>query len=275
MEMIRKKLHEWGYCPYHYQSFNYDESPDWRAPVKLLECRHLKMLDNFDRFCNEYISFNFQIETRMVGGVRLCSHSELQQITDFNQDSDRFIRKTLHGRLFHGTVGEGSEKRSAFVKTWDFVLPYRPIQSYRPYYFCNEIELFTNKNANTHPNLAKLSTFCCDTRLAAVYDGKFTRVLSDVLPADDFGWDNRINVAIQLADLFAWLHEKGVVVGGINVSCIMIDEDMNIKVFDFGSVSNHVDGNSEIPLNFFVCRGAPDTGMFAHASSSMMFTVFF
>lgn len=65
-----------------------------------------------------------------------------------------------------------------------------------------------------HPKLAKLCTFCCDTRLAAVYDVEFddniTRLLSDVILEDYFGWDDRIKVAIQLAQLLAWFCMKRV-----------------------------------------------------------------
>jgi len=96
----------------------------------------------------------------------------------------------------------------------------------------------------------KLYRYCFDTRLAVVYDAKFTSVLlSDVLlsgtivcfsptfvcflahslyflflVSDDFGWNDRMKVATQLADLFSWLHDKGTAVGCVTASCIMIDE---------------------------------------------------
>nr|XP_016452476.1 PREDICTED: uncharacterized protein LOC107777028 [Nicotiana tabacum] len=166
----------------------------------------------------------FSIEAVTVGGVSLCSYSELLKITDFK--TGNFLQKTLSGRLFCGAIGEGSEKRLVIVKTWDVLLPYRGDLAQSLPKFCDEIKLFTDKTANTHPNLAKLCTFCCDTRLAAVYeyDEKCTGVLSDVLLDDKFGWSNRIKVAAQLANLLAWLHEKGIAVGCVTASCIMIDE---------------------------------------------------
>ncbi|KAF3616011.1 putative receptor-like protein kinase-like isoform X2 [Capsicum annuum] len=115
--------------------------------------------------------------------IRSWWGEDLQQITDFRDES--LIKKTLSGRLFHGTIGQGFEQRSVIVKTWDFHLPFKIGQYQLTYDFCDQIEFFTNKNANTHPKLAKLCTFCCDTRLAAVYDEKFdeniTRLLSDVI----------------------------------------------------------------------------------------------
>ncbi|PHT75227.1 hypothetical protein T459_18749 [Capsicum annuum] len=178
---------------------------------------------------------------------------DLQQITDFRDES--LIKKTLSGRLFHGTIGQGFEQRSVIVKTWDFHLPFKIGQYQLTYDFCDQIEFFTNKNANTHPKLAKLCTFCCDTRLAAVYDEKFdeniTRLLSDVILEDDFGWDDRMKVAIQLAQLLIWLHEKA---------------------FDFGSVSDHMHKGVKVPGKCHSGWEAPDQGMFAQASSFLMFS---
>lgn len=39
------------------------------------------------------------------------------------------------------------------------------------------------ETANAHQYLVKLSRYCCEKRLAAVYDEEFTTVLSDVLLA--------------------------------------------------------------------------------------------
>ncbi|PHT24910.1 hypothetical protein T459_35773 [Capsicum annuum] len=101
----------------------------------------------------------------------------MQETTD-NFNSNRYIRKTLCGRLFRGTIGEGSEKRSVIVKTWDFLLPNGKGRVQRPFDFC--IKFFTNKKLTTDPRLAKLCAICCDIRLAAVYDENII-VLSDVL----------------------------------------------------------------------------------------------
>nr|XP_018622907.2 probable serine/threonine-protein kinase PBL18 [Nicotiana tomentosiformis] len=204
--------------------------------------------------------FNFSIEPVIVGGVRLCSYSELQKITDFKYEN--ILRKTLSGRLFHGIIGERSEKRRAFVKTWDLLLPMQDGHAQLLPKFCDEIELFTDEKANTHQNLVKLCMFCCYKRLAAVYecDEKFTRLLSNVLLDDEFRWDDWIKVATQLADLLAFLHEKGTAVGCVTASCIMIDEEMNIKVFDFGYVSCHVNEDSKIPVEYLVGREAPEAG---------------
>lgn len=51
----------------------------------------------------------------------------------------------------------------------------------------DEIELFTDERVNMHPNLVKLYGYCCDTRLALVFDEEFTgRVLWDVLSSGTY-----------------------------------------------------------------------------------------
>ncbi|WMV19525.1 hypothetical protein MTR67_012910, partial [Solanum verrucosum] len=207
----------------------------------------------------------FPILPVIDGVVKPCSYSELENITNFETC---LIQYTQSGRLFRGTITEGSETRSVIVKTWDFFLPLDRAYAYRPSKFCDEIELY--ETANVHPHLAKLSRYCCDRRLAVVYDEELTTVLSDVLPADDFGWDKRMNVATQLADLLAWLHKKKIAVGSIIASCIMIDKEVNIKVFDFGYICNRVNEDSVIPLDYVVGRYPEDVskGMFTYTPSS-------
>lgn len=68
-------------------------------------------------------SFDFSIEPTIVGKVKHCSYSDLDGITNFK--NPEVIQKTISGRLFQGTIVEGSEKRSVIVKTWDFHLPMR------------------------------------------------------------------------------------------------------------------------------------------------------
>ncbi|KAH0704339.1 hypothetical protein KY285_018617 [Solanum tuberosum] len=225
---VREKMKEFDFMAYFYQTFNRTESPHWRNP---------KYSDQLNHFCYwvhvksspEYSSCKFPILPVIDGVVKPCSYSELENITNFETC---LIQYTQSGRLFRGTITGGSEKRS------------------------DEIELY--ETANVHPHLAKLSRYCCDRRLAVVYDEELTTALSDVLPADDFGWDKRMNVATQLADLLAWLHKKKIAVGSIIASCIMIDKEVNIKVFDFGYICNRVNEDSVIPLKYVVGRYPED-----------------
>ncbi|XP_016579705.1 probable LRR receptor-like serine/threonine-protein kinase At1g53420 isoform X3 [Capsicum annuum] len=261
VEVIRRNFAEWDVSPYQYQKSNMDESENWCHPF--WTANHANgFRKSFTETCKRYESFDFSIEPVVDGKVKHCSCSELDIITNFE---DSLIQKTLTGRLFRGTIVEGSVSRPAIVKTWDYLLPMELENGPRLYKFCDEIELLTNERANKHPNLVKFYKCCFDRRLAVVYDAEFTRVLSDVLLDDDFGWDKRIKVAIQLADLLSWLHKNGIAVGSVTIECIMIDDEVNIKVFDFGYVSNHVNEDTTISALVRVGQEAPEifSGMYA------------
>ncbi|KAM3267268.1 LEAF RUST 10 DISEASE-RESISTANCE LOCUS RECEPTOR-LIKE PROTEIN KINASE-like 1.3 isoform X1 [Capsicum chacoense] len=254
VEMMLKKFAEWDVSPYQYQKSNMDESENWCHPFWTDNLAN-GFRKSFTETCKRYESFDFSIEPVVDGKVKHCSCSELDIITNFK---DYLIQKTLTGRLFRGTIVEGSVSRPAIVKTWDYLLPMELENGPRLYKFCDEIELLTNERANKHPNLVKFYKCCFDRRLAVVYDAEFTRVLSDVLLDDDFGWDKRIKVAIQLADLLSWLHKNGIAVGSVTIECIMIDDEVNIKVFDFGYVSNHVNEDTTISALVRVGQEAPE-----------------
>lgn len=252
MSGIREKMKEFSYMAYFYQPFNEAECEDYRNPA-YADHLNLTFRQNYRDLCPGYSSFKFPILPVIDGVVKPCSYSELENITNFQTS---LIQTTQLGRLFRGTITEGSEKRSVIVKTWDLLLPLDRTYAYRPSHFCDEIELY--ETANGHPHLAKLSRYCCERRLAVVYDEELTTVLSDVLLDDNFGWDKRINVATQLADLLAWLHKKKIAVGSIFPSSIMIDKEENIKVLDFGCILHGVNEDSVIFLKDIVGRQAPE-----------------
>ncbi|XP_070011123.1 probable serine/threonine-protein kinase PBL18 [Nicotiana sylvestris] len=94
----------------------------------------------------------------------------------------------------------------------------------------SEVEILTDENR--HPCLMKLKGFCFQYKFAVVYDEKPDNYLSDVLRSGkDFGWDDRMKVATQLASLFTWLHERQF---AFNLVLRYYLQDFNIKVLDFG-----------------------------------------
>ncbi|OIS97248.1 hypothetical protein A4A49_12442 [Nicotiana attenuata] len=214
IQIMREKLKECCHLAYYFQPFN----DHWHIPLLSEEAKRYNH-ESFHHFCSDYSSFEFPSLPVIDGEVKHCSYSELEKITDFK--TENFIQTTHSGRLFRGTITKGSEKRPVIVKTWDFLLLRDHLCSIRPLKFCDEIELY--ETASAHPYLIKLSTYCCERRLAAVYDEEFIADLSDVLLDDAFGWDYRIRVATQLADLLAWLHERRIAVGSITASCIIIN----------------------------------------------------
>lgn len=130
---IREKMEECSYLPYYYQPFNEVESQDWRYRDSSLQYKRDRV-KLFRSFCPVYTSFEFPSPPVLNGEVKPCSYSELEKITDFKTDS--LILRTHLGRLFRGTITEGSETRSVIVKTWDLPLPSDHLYIYRPSQFC-------------------------------------------------------------------------------------------------------------------------------------------
>ncbi|XP_060170812.1 probable serine/threonine-protein kinase PBL4 [Lycium barbarum] len=141
----------------------------------------------------------------------------------------------MHGKVYRGSIYD----REVTIKTWDFFYQCKPYYVDHPSRFCNELEMLTGEKP--HPSLIKIRGFCFKHVLALVYDEKPTsKFLSDELhsAAEHFGWNGRLRVATQLASLFHWLHEREFLFGCVDSSTIMIDEDFNIKVFDFGFLTH-------------------------------------
>ncbi|KAK1313028.1 putative serine/threonine-protein kinase [Acorus calamus] len=109
--------------------------------------------------------------------------------------------------------------------------------------FCNEIMILSSID---HPNLVKLHGYCCDRRgLVLVYDYVPNGTLADHLHGSrrshhmksSFTWPVRVDIALQTALVLEYLHymvHPPVVHRDITSSNIFIDEDMLIKVGDFG-----------------------------------------
>ncbi|CAH9099044.1 unnamed protein product [Cuscuta epithymum] len=243
IEILRQKLHEWGHWMYYYQTFN--KELDYKPQYQM----HVVLASEFDAKCSFYSSnFSFSMDPVIIGGVKPCSYSELESITDFKVPCTPCLKAYVR-RLFSGTIDKGFEKRPVIVKTWDFPFVGGYYFYNVPDKFCDLIEFYTDPEVRNHPNLAKLSMYCYEKRLAAVFDEKFTVVLSEMLLDDEFGWHDRIWVATQLAELLAWLHRRRIAVGSVEGSSIMVDEEMNIKVLGFGCVSRHIDEDSKLPVS--------------------------
>nr|XP_009801116.1 PREDICTED: probable LRR receptor-like serine/threonine-protein kinase RFK1 [Nicotiana sylvestris]XP_016485617.1 PREDICTED: probable LRR receptor-like serine/threonine-protein kinase RFK1 [Nicotiana tabacum] len=138
----------------------------------------------------------------------------------------------------------------------------------------NELEILTNEDR--HPCLMKLKGFCFQYILAVVYDEVPTKFLSEVLSSGDhgfeswkqtlaempgkchFGWNDRMKVAMQLASLFAWLHERRFAFGSVTPSGITIDKDLNIKLFDFGYLAPVSEEDNGVPMPYPVFPDTPE-----------------
>ncbi|KAK1289591.1 putative serine/threonine-protein kinase [Acorus calamus] len=180
----------------------------------------------------------------MAGFLRLppvYTYDQLSLLTE-GFDPKHKIGDGGFGSVYIARLGDG---RTAAIKKLH-VRPHRAAaaaadSSTRS--FCNEIMILSSID---HPNLVKLHGYCCDRRgLVLVYDYVPNGTLADHLHGSrrshhmksSFTWPVRVDIALQTALVLEYLHymvHPPVVHRDITSSNIFIDEDMLIKVGDFG-----------------------------------------
>ncbi|XP_059629963.1 probable serine/threonine-protein kinase PBL21 [Cornus florida] len=118
-------------------------------------------------------------------------------------------------------------------------------------------------SVNHHPSLVKLLRYCCeDSLLGVVYDLKPVDTVHNLIDKDGFSWLHRIKVAIAIARLLEFLHyhhKPHYLVRNFSPAHIMLDQDYDPVLFDFGMLVGRVFGDEQPIANMFVL-GAPGYG---------------
>ncbi|KAH0637935.1 hypothetical protein KY289_037850 [Solanum tuberosum] len=247
VEKLRKEFKYWKHSPYFYQKHNYYES-EWKDSYRMLVDSFMLSSSTFENALSKSL---WIMKLSPVGDAVPYSFKDLENMTLKFSQSQCLIH-TMYGRLFADHQG------NAAIKTWDFFVPQFPYYADHPDRFCNELEILTREDR--HPCLMKLKDFCFQHILALVYDEMPTQVLSTNLysSGNQFGWNARMKVATQLASLFAWFHERRYAFGTVRPKDIMIDNDFNIKVFDFGFLTPVTNEENWGPLPYHAIREPPE-----------------
>ncbi|XP_073046379.1 probable serine/threonine-protein kinase PIX13 [Primulina eburnea] len=124
----------------------------------------------------------------------------------------------------------------------------------------------------SHPNLVKLLGYCWEQKqFLLVYEymqkGSLASHLFRKGGGETISWDTRIKIAIGAARGAAFLHttEKQVIYRDFKASNILLDEEFNAKLSDFGLAKlGPIDGNSHITTNI--------VGTFGYAAPEYMAT---
>ncbi|XP_075511721.1 putative serine/threonine-protein kinase PIX13 [Primulina tabacum] len=124
----------------------------------------------------------------------------------------------------------------------------------------------------SHPNLVKLLGYCWEQeQFLLVYEymqkGSLASHLFRKGGGETIPWDTRIKIAIGAARGAAFLHttEKQVIYRDFKASNILLDEEFNAKLSDFGLAKlGPIDGNSHISTNI--------VGTFGYAAPEYMAT---
>lgn len=113
---------------------------------------------------------------------------------------------------------------------------------------------------SAHPGVVRLHyTFKDDTSLYFVLDLAINgELLSFIKKYGSFDVDSAKRYAAQLIDTIEFMHERGVIHRDLKPENILLDEDMRIKVTDFGSAK--VLDLSELPINKALQNGKGANG---------------
>ncbi|XP_027153736.1 receptor-like kinase LIP2 [Coffea eugenioides] len=252
------ELEKLRYEPYYYQEDNILKSPYFQ-PIHFLNPSSL--FKEFKKKAEEFREIN-KIDGKDLDTVKYCDFSMLNEITD-GFKKENFVQKALCGSLYRGNIRLGSRTQQVLVKTWDFYeIPGRTVDyPVYPSIFSAELNRLIQKELKGHDNLVNLIGYCFDKKLAVVYEAKADRVLSQELNSDNFDWDERMKVALQLAKFLEWLHDNHILLGALDASLILLDEEYNVALFELGlhrCVLDPSNGASTGVLKWIYSIFAPD-----------------
>jgi serine/threonine protein kinase len=174
-----------------------------------------------------------------IGNLSIFSYEELRLATNcFHEENE--LGDGGFGAVYLGELRDG---RIVAVKRL-----YQD-NSRRVGQFINEVAIFSTLN---HPRVVRLygCTSADSPELLLVYEFVPNGTLADHLHGDrrnprGLPWDTRLNIAIQTAEALAFLHsiDPPIFHRDVKTSNILLDENFNVKVADFG-LCRHVPVNA-------------------------------
>uniref|UniRef100_A0A0A0LVT0 Protein kinase domain-containing protein n=1 Tax=Cucumis sativus TaxID=3659 RepID=A0A0A0LVT0_CUCSA len=161
-------------------------------------------------------------------GLPLFSYEELEKATDrFNPAKE--LGDGGFGTVYYGKLSDG---REVAVKRL-FENNYRRVE-----HFMNEVEVLTRLR---HPHLVTL--YGCTSRicreLLLVYEFIPNGTVADHLHGNrakpgELPWHTRLKIAIDTASALAFLHASETIHRDVKTTNILLDNNYNVKVADFG-----------------------------------------
>ncbi|XP_022762394.1 probable serine/threonine-protein kinase PBL3 [Durio zibethinus] len=108
------------------------------------------------------------------------------------------------------------------------------------------MKFLQDPSVESHPGMVKLIGHCCqDTTIyGAVYDINPEDTLQNIIDKDSFTWVQRMKVALGLARLLEFLHNRSspYLVLNIDAAHPLLDQDFNPMLIDFGLLKGGIIG---------------------------------
>uniref|UniRef100_A0A2N9F9G1 Protein kinase domain-containing protein n=1 Tax=Fagus sylvatica TaxID=28930 RepID=A0A2N9F9G1_FAGSY len=201
-----------------------------------------------------------------------CSGKHYQMIeafsyNDLNLCTNGFSEQNLIGKFQFGKVYRGKFKsQEVTVKIWECPKEYIVQPGDNESRLRDEIDLLQHPNFISHSNVVKLIGHCHEEEhLGIVYDLKPLDSVRNLILEDSFTWIQRIKVGLRFACLLKSLHADNTsylpyLVRNIDAAHIMLDEDYNPLLFDFGMICGGILTGREIENPQFLagCYGYVD-----------------
>ncbi|XP_058722469.1 probable LRR receptor-like serine/threonine-protein kinase At1g07560 isoform X1 [Vicia villosa] len=163
-------------------------------------------------------------ELSPIKAFKIFHHAELEEATNH---FDTFLGKGGFGSVYYGKLKDG---REVGIKRFHEETN-RTIKQ-----FMKEIEIASHLR---HQNLVLL--YGCSSRHSdkhmLVYEYISNGTLSQHLHGSSgstLSWPSRLNIAIETAKALVYLHDSGIIHRDIKGSNILLDENLTVKVADFG-----------------------------------------
>ncbi|KAK2983179.1 hypothetical protein RJ640_018524 [Escallonia rubra] len=167
----------------------------------------------------------------------------------FSQDN--FLGNTQFGKLYRGKIPRASteaEAQEVTVKIWQDPTFYWVDENDKKSRLADELRFLKHPNVRTRGNLVKLIGYSRKGEpLGVVYDLNPLDTLHNLITKDDFSWLQRIKAALGFADLLAFLHGCNHIpymVRNIDAEHIMIDQDFNPILLEFGLLNGGIFGDT-------------------------------
>ncbi|VAH97230.1 unnamed protein product [Triticum turgidum subsp. durum] len=171
-----------------------------------------------------------EMRSRQVDTIRILTEKEIKRATD-NYNEDRVIGRGGHGMVYRGTLDDQKEvaikKSKAINNDWREEI-------------VNEIIILSQIN---HRNIVRLLGCCLDVDVPMlVYEfvshGTLSEFLHGAAPRSPIPFDLRLKIATQSAEALAYLHSstsRTILHGDVKSANILLDDQLNVKVADFGA----------------------------------------
>ncbi|XP_049350409.1 probable serine/threonine-protein kinase PBL15 [Solanum verrucosum] len=160
---------------------------------------------------------------------------------DLNQFTSQFSSENLVGvtelgKLYRGKMHIGSDVKDVAVKIiYDNKNVYHYTGDDTLERFENELKILQASRIRGNPNIVKVIGYCRGEKtLGIVYDLNPHDTLENLITRGDFNWMQRVKIALTLARLLNYLHDRKYLIRNFAPYHIMVDQDFTPIMYEFG-----------------------------------------